>query len=303
LSDGLNGAQTTVHIAKQNVIDLSRAVERQAGLIAAAQERLAQAYDLEVRETAAADREEAADNVEAAAAELQRAIEAVAQACDRLAAAIPQGALDIRGIAEPTIWGRAGYSPEQPLNAIEITRSILAEALYAREPALLEVIARNHDILVQLPLLTRRAGKVARAIQREEIEFLDAVGSARAYVADPLRRLAGDVRAGVAPLDMPASPAVPAPPPPAPMPVTNVCFLKPVRWVNQDGTTGKNDGWPCGGVPVTVAERAIQLGVAVAADSPEAAAHVRYRTDRGDDIVGWAYPGNDAIERIDLESA
>jgi hypothetical protein len=56
---------------------------------------------------------------------------------------------------------------------------------------------------VHLPAADAPRRKVARGIQRTDVEVLEAVGSARAFVADPLRSLAADVRAGVASPDQP----------------------------------------------------------------------------------------------------
>jgi 5-methylcytosine-specific restriction enzyme A len=229
LSEGLNGAQTAAHFAKQNSLDLAAAIQRQEGVIAAAQERLAQAYDREAREKAAAAREKAAEAVEEAAEELHCAVEAVAVAFDQLCDAIPHGALDIRGVAEARVyWGWQGRPPDERLNAVEIARAVTAEALYERAPELFEIIARNSDVLVHLPLLTRRAGRVARGIQREDVEFGDAVTSAKAFVADPLRALAEDIRSGAVPVDHPASLALPPPPPPEP--TVSMLMLRAAYW-------------------------------------------------------------------------
>jgi hypothetical protein len=130
ISSGLDGAQSAAHAARQNSIDLAAAVARQERLIVGAAERLAQAHDLEARGKAASAREKAADAVEEGAVELQRAIDAVAAAFNRLCDAIPHNAVDIKGTTgAPTYWGWSGRLPE-PLNAIEIARAILAEALY-----------------------------------------------------------------------------------------------------------------------------------------------------------------------------
>jgi HK97 family phage prohead protease len=212
LSEGLNGAQVALHTARQNSIDLAAAVTRQDGMIAAAEERLAQARDQEARKRAASEREKAAANVEAAAADLQRAVETVAQAADRLASAIPNGAIEVKGLPERIFWNWAGREPDLPLNPIELCRAIFAEGLYERAPELFEVVSRNSDILIYLPLLARRAGRVARGIQRDDVEFGDAIASAKAFIADPLRALAADIRAGNVSLDAPASLALPPPP-------------------------------------------------------------------------------------------
>jgi hypothetical protein len=292
LSGGLDGAQSAVHAARQNSIDLGAAVQRQERLIVGAAERLAQAHDLAAREKAASEREKAAEAVEAAAVELQGAINAVAQAADRLASAIPNGAVDIRGVAERTYWGWAGRPPDEQLNAIEITRAILAEALYQRSPEMFEVIARSNDILVNLPLLTRRSGRVARGIQRDDTtEFLDAVGSAKAFVADPLRALAMDIRDGVASPDQPAQLALPPPPPPEP--TVEMLLLKAVYWRARDGHVHRADAWHSAHLPVSVSKRAIELGVAVKMHTREAKQHIQARRDQ---IGGQEYNPAPAVD-------
>jgi hypothetical protein len=273
LSDGLNGAQTAVHIAKQNVIDLGRAVERQTGLIAVAQERLAQACDLEAREKAAVGREQVADLVEAAADKLQDAIKAVAQAFDRLAAAVPEGLVDIK------VWNTwmTGAS-QRPLSAIEIARAILAEALYQTAPESFEVVARDSDILIEMPVLTRRAGRVARGIRSDDPDFLDAIGSARALVGDPLRQSAADIRTGVVLRDQPASLALPPAPPP--IAVVNMLLLQPVIWKDREGRIVRHDAWTIADLPVTIGKRAVERGVGVGAGTSEAQAHIHERQNQ-----------------------
>jgi hypothetical protein len=283
LSGGLDGAQSAVHAARQNSIDLAHAVERQKRLIVGAAERLAQAHDFAAREKAAVQRETSADAVEEEAAELRRAIESVAKAFDKLASAIPNGAIDIRGVPERVYLNWAGRSDE-PLNAIEIARAILAEDLYQRLPEAFEVIARSNDILAHLPLLTRRAGKVARGLQRTDTEFFDAVGSAKAFVSDPLRALAMDIRDGAAPLDAPASLALP--PPPAPLPTVEMLLLKPVYWRDRDGRVHRGDAWHTANMPISISVRARELGVAVKMGSAEAEAHIQARSNM---IAGQEY--------------
>jgi hypothetical protein len=279
LSGGLDGAQTAVHFAKQNALDLAAAVARQERLIIGAAERLQQAHDREQREKAGAAREKAADDIEAAAGELQRAIDVVAAAFDRLCGAIPHNAVDIKGTAgAPTYWGWAGRSPDQPLNAVEIARCVLAESLYEKSPEAFEVISRNSDVLIQLPLLTRRAGKVARGIQRDDVEFGDAIASAKAFIAEPLRALAEDIRAGVAPLDAPARLALPPPPPPEP--TIEMLLLKPVYWRDRSGRVHRGDAWHSAHLPVSVSKRAIELGVAVKMHTPKAEQHIQARRDQ-----------------------
>src|SRR5262245_58646578 len=78
LANGLNGAQILVNTARQNVVDLDHAVERQVGLIATARAALADARDRDTREQAAIAREGGADQVEDAAIELQAAVRSVA---------------------------------------------------------------------------------------------------------------------------------------------------------------------------------------------------------------------------------
>lgn len=295
LSGGLDGAQSAVHAARQNSIDLAAAVERQEHLIIGAQERLAQAHEVEQRERVATERERAADDVEAAAVELQRGIELVATAADRLAAAIPQGALDIREVSERVYWGWQGRSPDEQLNASAIVRAIAAEGLYQAAPELFELIARHDDILSQLPLLARRAGKVARGLQRGDTEFLDAVGSARAFVGDPLRSLAADIRAGAVSLDQPASLVLPPPPPPEP--TVEMLLLKPVYWKDREGRVQRVDAWHLGNLPVTIAKRARERGVAVKMGTREAEGYIRARQNQ---IGGWE---NQAPPSVDLGSA
>jgi hypothetical protein len=278
LSEGLNGAQVALHTARQNSIDLAAAVMRQDGMIAAAEERLAQARDQGARKRAAAEREKAAANVEAAAGELQRAVESVAQACDQLAAAIPNGAIDIRGVPERIYLNWAGRSADEQLNPIELTRLILAEAMYARAAELFEVIARGNDILIHLPLLARRAGRVARGIQRDDVEFGDAIASAKAFIADPLRTLATDIRDGVASPDQPASLALPPPPPP--VPTVEMLLLKPVFWRDRDRRVHRAQAWHSAHLPVSVSKRARELGVAVKMGSAEAEAHIQARRNQ-----------------------
>jgi hypothetical protein len=291
LAGGLDGAQTAVHVAKQNAIDLGRAVERQERLLVGAAERLQQAYDLQQREKTASAHEKAAANVEAAAAELQRAIEAVAQAADKLAAAIPPNGVEVKGVPERVYWGWQGRSPDEQLNAIEIVRAVFAEGLYEKSPELFEIIARSTDILVHLPLLTRRGGKVARGLLRDDVDFLDAVGSAKAFVADPLRSLAEDIRAGDAPLDQPGSLALPPPPPP--VPTTSMLLLKPVLWRNREGRVIRNDAWTVADIPVAVAKRAVELGAGVKAGSRDAEAHIQARQNQ---LLGVPYQQPDSVD-------
>jgi hypothetical protein len=278
LSGGLDGAQTACHVAKQNAIDLAAAVERQERLVIGAQERLAQARDQEAREKAAAGREKAADAVEEAAGELQHAIAAVAAAFDRLCDAIPANGVDIRGVPERIFLNWAGRSPDEPLNAVEITRAILAEALYQRSPEMFEVVVRSIDVFAHLPLLARRGGKVARGIQRSDVDFLDATGSAKAFVADPLRALAEDIRAGAVRVDHPASLALPPPPPP--LPTVEMLLLKPVYWRDRDGHVRWADAWHSAHLPVSVSKRARELGVAVKMGTREAEAHIDARRNQ-----------------------
>jgi hypothetical protein len=283
LSAGLDRAQSAVHIARQNSIDLAAAVERQERLVIGAQERLAQARDQEARENAAAGREKAADAVEEAAEEVHCAVEAVAVAFGQLVDAIPANGVDIRAVPERVYWNWMGRSPDEPLNAIEVGRAIFAEALYQRAPELFEVIARGSDVLVHLPLLTRRAGKVTRSIQRTDVDFLDATGSARAFVGDPLRALAEEIRAG-APVDQPASLALPPPPPPEP--TVEMLLLKPVFWRDRDGRVNRGDAWHSAHMPISVSKRGRELGVAVKMGSREAEAHIQARRN---EIGGWQY--------------
>jgi hypothetical protein len=291
ISAGLDGAQSSLHAARQNSIDLANAVARQERLVIGAQERLQQAYDREQRERAASAREKAADDVEAAAVELQRSIELVAVACDRLAAAIPNGAIDIRVVPERVYWNWAGRSPDEPLNPIEIVRAVFAESLYQKSAELFEVVARGSDILIHLPLMARRSGKVARGIQRDDVEFLDAVGSARALVSDPLRALAMDVRDGAAPLDAQASLALPPPPPP--VPTVEMLLLKPVYWRDRDGRVHRGQAWHSVHMPVSVSKRARELGVAVKMHTREAE---RYIEARRNQIAGQEYNPPPAVD-------
>jgi len=291
LSGGLDGAQSAAHFTKQNALDLAAAIQRQERLIVGAAERLQQAHDREQREQVASAREKDAANVEAAAGELQGAIEAVAQACDKLASAIPNGAVDIRAVPERVYWNWAGRSPDEQLNAIEITRAILAEALYQRAPEMFEVIARGNDILIHLPLMARRAGKVARGIQRDDVEFGDAIASAKAFIADPLRALAADIRAGDVPLDTPAK--LTLPPPAAPVPTVEMLLLKPVYWRDRNGRVHRGDAWHSVHMPTSISKRARELGVAVKMHTREAAAHIEARRNQ---IGGMEYNASPAVD-------
>jgi hypothetical protein len=279
LSGGLDGAQSSLHAARQNALDLGAAVERQERLIIGAAERLQQAHDREQRERAARAREKAAGAVEAAAGELQRAVDAVAAAFDRLCGAIPHNAVAIKDTAgPPTYWGWAGRSPDEPLNSVEIARCVLAESLYEKSPEAFEVISRNSDVLIQLPLLARRAGKVARGLQRDDGEFLDAVASARAFISSPLRQSAQAIRDGAVPLDQPGSLALPPPPPPEP--TVEMLLLKPVYWRDRDNRVYRGDAWHSVHMPISISKRAIELGVAVKMGTREAAAHIEARRDQ-----------------------
>jgi hypothetical protein len=272
ITAGLNGAQSSVHAARQNVIDLGRAVERQERLVAGAQERLVQARDSELREKAAAEREKAAEAIESAAIELQRAIELLASAGQRLMGAIPR---DIRIESVPE-WG--GRSHEQPLNTIEIVRAIVAEATYERAPELFEVIAQDGDISIRLPLLTRRGGRVSRSIQRTDGDFLDATGSARAFVADPLRQSAADIRVGAVPLDHQATLALPPASPPEP--TIEMLALRPLRWRDRNGRVKRGDAWCSVDLPVNLVARARELGAAVEMQTHEAQARIEARRNQ-----------------------
>jgi hypothetical protein len=153
------------------------------------------------------------------------------------------------------------------------------------------VISRNNDILVQLPLLTRRAGKVARGLQRDDTEFLDAVGSAKAFVCEPLRQSAEDIRAGAVPLDAPAQLALPPPPPP--VPTVEMLLLKPVYWRDRDNRVHRGQAWHSAHLPVSVSKRARTLGVAVKMGTAEVEAHIEARRNM---IAGQEYNPPPAVD-------
>jgi hypothetical protein len=272
IAAGLDGAQSSVHLARQNAIDLANAVARQERLVLGAQERLAQALDCELREKVAAEREKAAEAVESAAIELQRAIELLASACQRLMGAIPR---DIRIESVPE-WG--GRSHEQPLSVAEIARAVLAEGLYSAAPELLEAVARDGVILIHLPLLTRRAGRVSRSIQRTDADFLDTTGSARAFVADPLRQSAADIRVGAVPLDHQATLALPPASPPEP--TIEMLALRPLRWRGRNGRVKRSDAWCSVDLPVSLVARARELGAAVEMGTHEAETRIEARRNQ-----------------------
>jgi hypothetical protein len=187
---------------------------------------------------------------------------------------IPRGSLDISSV--PELYG--GWMPALALNEIEVVRAIFAEALYHTAPELLEVTARATDVLIALPLLARRGGAVARALQRDDTEFLAASGAVAAFVSEPLRVSARAIRAGAVPPDQPAKLVLPPPPPPVPM--VNLLLLQPVTWKGREGHIVRGDAWTLRDLPAHIAARAVELGVAVQANTPEAEAYIAARRNQ-----------------------
>lgn len=252
--------------------------------IAETKQRLLVANDTALCEAIAADREKAASEIEKISAILDTKIKEFATVFGQLSAAIPVGA----GLPR---YGNGGARGRMTPN--EHARAIATEAFFSVVPQLFEI--RGGDAVginlgIAAPVMRRRSDlSLSQDIPKHErIEFLSAVEAAGKNVAGPLRQSAKALREGaIGPGEDPDPLVLRKPIIELSSTIEGrpVVFLKPCSYTGHDGLTvfvGK--AAHAQGVPLPVAEAALELGLAILPSSPEA----KSLTDRA--YYAWRTP-------------
>ena len=245
-------------------------------------ERIEAVRDSDQRSRRASAMDAAAAAIAAKTSAVDAAAAAFAAAYRDLLSTVPDDLVDIR-IRSPRHTQPVKSTPADIAGAIPgQALAVACPALFQDRPPQL----RHWGNAVERVLAVHEVdkdGKLSPVLAGEhgqDATISTAEHAARRVIVDPLRRVAEEIRAGKVPADAKRPAPKPAPIEPPAFPAQRLVFLKPATYVGVNGQTVIEDATWETFVAEPVAQRAIELGIAVAPNDPRAAEHLRQRNRR-----------------------